>query len=226
MRTLLCVTAPGGPVPDFGFLNARGYAVTPLPDNAPDIEQALGAHDIVVLACETRGTQYARIWWYERALFRHVNGGGRLLFCAPGFTLWGMFYATYPALMPVTPSHRSGVAENYSTRFRWDRDKEMPRSHRVIPSDHPVCAGIADWPAFHEGAKPGSYNAYDFDRWLPKPHTDVALLTGEGDVALAFMNFGLGRTGFLLADIHDDAGASWSAWPDREKFWTALLRHL
>lgn len=226
MRTLLIVTAATGPVPDFAFLTAHGFAVTSLPDNTPDLAERFSAYHIVVIACETRTTEHARIWWQERALSLYVRNGGRLLFTGPSFGAWAFVWSAFPVLLPVTPLKTYAPAENFSDRFRWVRDKENARSFLVRPSDHPVCAGLRDWPAFHRGGLPGSYNAYDFEHWAPKPHTDVALTTEDGQVALSFMPFGAGRTGFLLADVHDDAGASWAAWPDREKFWAALLHHL
>ncbi len=227
MRPLLCITAASGPRPDFGFLAAHGYAVTHLPDTTADLGKRLADHAIVIAACETRGTQHARFWWMERELFAFVRGGGRLLFTAPCYGAWSQVWSAFPALVPVTPLMRSACAENFSDRFRWDRGWERPLRSPLVPEPgHPVCAGLRDWPEAYQGAKPGSYNAYDYDRWTPKPHTDVALRTLDGDVALAFMPFGAGRTAFLLADLHDDGGASWASWADSERFWAALLRHL
>ncbi len=226
MRSILCVTGPSGERPDFGFLARHGFAVTHLADTSPDLGRGLAEHDIVILACETRVTQHARIWNCERELFQHVRGGGRLLFCAPGIGAWSMVWSAYPALLPVTPFKRSAFSESFAERFRWDRGLEEGRRSRVVPSVHPVCDGIRDWPGFYEGPKPGSYNAYDFDRWLPKPHSEVALRTEDGGVALAFMEFGKGRTAFVLADVHDDGGLAWSGWSDRERFWGSLLQYL
>ncbi|MBC8011756.1 MAG: hypothetical protein H7067_16850, partial [Burkholderiales bacterium] len=226
MRTLLCVTAPSGPTPDFSFLAAHGYAVTSLPDDTPYLPTRFAAHDLIVIACETRTTQHARIWWHERALSLYLRAGGRVLFTGPSFGAWAHVWSAFPALLPVTPLKTHAPAENFSDRFRWVREKENPRAFRVAPTEHPAFAALRDWPAFPQGGRPGSYNAYDFEHWAPKPHTDVALTTTDGQVALSFMPVGAGRSAFLLADLHDDAGASWSAWPDREKFWVALLAHL
>lgn len=225
-RKLLCITGESGPRPDFAFLSVSDFAVTYVPDSSPDLERRIAESHLVILACETRGTQHARIWNHESALFQFVRSGGRLLFCSPGIGAWSMVRNAYPALLPVTPFMRSAVVENFAKEFRWDREWAVGRKTKVVATRHPVGAGIETWPEFYEGGKPGSFNAYDFDRWAPKPHTDVALRTEDGGVALAFMPLEKGRTGFLLADIHDDGGAAWSDWPDRERFWRALLAYL
>lgn len=225
MSSLLVITASSGATPEFSFLEAHGFAVTHLPDTTPDLASHFAAHDVLIIACETRTTQHARIAWEDRAFSLYVRGGGRVLFCAPSLGAWSFVWSAFPILLPATPIKTHAAAENFSDRFRWARWKEQPRSLRVIPPDHPAFSNLRDWPAFHLGAMPGSYNAYDFERWEPKPHTEVAIRTEDGQAALAFMPFGAGRTGFLLADLHDDAGASWREWLDRERFWVALLNH-
>jgi len=205
-RKLLCVTGESGPRPFFDFLSESDFSVTYVADNSPELERRIGESDLVILACETRGTQHARIWNHERGLFQFVRSGGRLLFCAPGIGAWSMVRNAYPALLPVTPLMDSAVAENFAKQFRWDREWEGGRRKKVVASEHPAFSGIRDWPDFYEGAKPGSFNAYNFDRWAPKPHTDFALRTADGGLALAFMPFEKGRTGFLLATCMTTAG--------------------
>jgi len=225
MVKLLIVTGDVAAVPDFSFLAQHGYEVTQLPDSAPELVDSFSAFQIIILACETRMTQHARIWSHERALSRYVRGGGRVLFCGPSFDAWAYVWSAYPVMVPATPLKRFSSADNFSDRSHWVREKELQKSFRVVPTNHPAFEGIRDWPAFHQGSRPGSFNAYDFEYWAPKPHTDVALQTEDGQVALSFMAFGAGRTGFLLADLHDDGGANWIDWPDRETFWVSLLEH-
>ncbi len=229
MRKLLCLTGATGPQPDFQFLERHGFTVTLIAEDAADLKHRFDDYDVVILACETRNTQHARIWNHERALFHFVRRGGRLLFTAPGIGAWSQVWNAYTALLPVTPLMRSAVSENFARTFRWDREWEQRQASPILPpanQAHPVATGIATWPDAYQGPKPGSFNAYDFDLWAAKPHTDVALRTAAGDVALAFMPYENGRTAFLLADIHDDGGQSWTAWPDRERFWINLLHHL
>lgn len=60
----------------------------------------------------------------------------------------------------------------------------------------------------------------------PKPKSEVVLVSEAGDPILAWWQLGQGRTATFTSTVENRWAAAWLDWPDFNRFWLQLARHI
>ncbi len=205
-------------------LRAAGWQVDYQPahvaaDRFPDTAEALAAYDGVILSDFGANTLLLPDRTFARsepspnrleALAAYVRQGGGLLMVGGYLTFQGIegkaAYAGTPVddVLPVALFHTDDRAER----------PEGVRPEVLVP-DHPVMAGLTDWPAF-----------LGYNRAAPRAEAEV-LATLRGDPFLALRTVGQGRTAVFASDCGPHWGPpAFLEWPGYARLWPNLCQWL